>query len=182
MSIHLFIIGPGGVGKTTCSLSLGKRLGFKVIDLDSRFLEKFQAPPKYITENGYDNYCLLNSNLFEQLINENHNINYILVASSGLLTYQFNNLKNINKQLIEKNGISILLLPSRNIKEATNIVVKRQLNRPYGKINDPLKAKLEFIRRFKIYKKLGDMKIFSHDSPEKIADIILTKLAKINIK
>lgn len=71
-----------------------------------------------------------------------------------------------------------MLLPSESLDESTKIVVKRQLSRGFGLKED--KEKTKFIQRFPIYKKLGDIKIFSYAKPEIIAKQMKKEIAFYN--
>ena len=56
----IFIIGPGGVGKTTSGEILAKLLSYKFIDLDQKFCEQIENIGTYINNEGYKKYCYKN--------------------------------------------------------------------------------------------------------------------------
>ncbi|MBU1167450.1 shikimate kinase [Patescibacteria group bacterium] len=168
--MKIFLIGPGGVGKSTCGEVLANLLGYNFIDLDTEFCERVENVGAYINNYGYEKYCYENSKLFYEIVNQ-HLEDFVFSLSSGFLTHE--NLEDLtlgHKQSLRELGISILLLPSKSLDECTRIVVQRQLSRGFGLKED--REKTKFIQRFPIYKKLGDIKIFSHEKPEIIAEQI----------
>jgi len=165
--MKIFIIGPGGVGKSTCGAILAALLGYNFIDLDEEFWKHVENVGIYINNNGYEKYCLKNSKLFYNILSQ-HLENFVFSLSSGFLVHEnLDNLTLKHKQTIKEQGISVLLLPSDSIDKSTTIVVKRQIARGFGLKED--REKTKFIQRFPIYKKLGDIRIFSHDNPKIIA-------------
>ena len=165
--MKIFIIGPGGVGKSTCGEILANLLGYNFIDLDVEFCKRVENVGSYISNKGYKKYCLENSKLFYKILSQ-HLENFVFSLSSGFLIHE--NMEELilrHKQTLKELGISVLLLPSESLDEGVEIVVKRQLSRGFDLKED--REKTKFIQRFPIYKKLGDIKIFSHEKPEIIA-------------
>jgi shikimate kinase len=170
----IFIIGPGGVGKSTSGKILAEKLGYKLIDLDLEFLNQVGDIGSFIDSFGYTKYSYTNSELFYSLLNEGSK-NTVFILSSGFLVHKgLEELVHKHAKTLQAKGTSILLLPSRNINETVEIVVKRQINRGIG-----LKEKNERVKikeRFSKYLNFGDIKIYSHDSPENIAEEMKEKL------
>ena len=165
--MNIFIIGPWWVGKSTSGRILADILQYKFIDLDKEFFNKIWYITKHIKEIWYEDYCLQNSNLFYTLLEETTE-DTIFVLSSGFLVHEnLDKLTNKHKRTIKKEWLSILLLPSESKGKSTEIVVKRQLSRGFG-LNEE-RERQKFRKRFDIYKKLGNIKIFSTDTPENIA-------------
>lgn len=162
MNKIFFIIGPGGVGKSTCGRIVAEKLDFDFIDLDSEFIEKIGHIGNHIRTNGYADYCRKNSELFYRLVSEQKG-NVIFVLSSGFLTYDADDLKTKHVEDIKRLGKSILLLPSEDLEEGMEVVVSRQLKRGFGLVRD--KEEKTFRERYEIYKNLGDFRIFSSESP-----------------
>ena len=166
--MKIFIIGPGGVGKSTCGTILADLLGYNFLDLDEEFCQRIENVGTYIDNNGYKKYCFENSRLFYEILSQ-HLENFVFSLSSGFLVHEnLDNLTLKHKQVLREQGISILLLPSESINESAGIVVKRQLARGFGLKED--REKTKFIQRFPIYKELGDIRIFSQNKPEIIAE------------
>ncbi len=165
--MKVFLIGPGGVGKSTCGKILANLLGYNFIDLDAKFCERIENVSDYINIFGHEKYHIENSRLFYKILSQ-HLENFVFSLSSGFLIHEnMNELTLKHKQTLEDQGISVLLLPSEALNESMEIVVKRQLSRGFGLKEN--REKTKFIQRFPIYKELGDIKIFSHDKPEIIA-------------
>lgn len=165
--MNIYIIGPGGVGKTTSGKILAKLLNYRFIDLDEEFCEKIDNIGKYIISNGYKNYCYRNSFLFYDILNKIAE-NNVIVLSSGFLVHEgLDSLTQKHLDTINNSGLPVLLLPSKNIKTSAKIVVQRQVSRNFGL--NAAKEKEKILQRFPRYLKYGEVKIFSHDHPESIA-------------
>jgi shikimate kinase len=163
--MKLFIIGPGGVGKTTCGNILAKMIGYRFIDLDQEFCSRVGDITKHINTQGYESYCLKNSELFYKLL-EKLPENFVFSLSSGFLIHKELRIK--HKQTLDKVGTSILLLPSESLDESIKIIVERQMSRGLGLEEE--REKTKFSERFHEYQKFGDFRIYSKDNPTKIAE------------
>lgn len=172
--MFIFIIGPWGVGKSTSWKILAKLLTYNFIDLDNEFSNVIWNITTHIQEKWYEDYCNKNSDLFYKIV-DNTEWNTIFVLSSGFLAHEgLNELTDKHKKSIQENWVSILLLPSKSKEESTTIVVKRQLSRGFGLHEE--KERIKFIKRFEIYKKFWNIKIFSHQKPNDIAEEMKEKL------
>jgi len=164
--MNIFIIGPWWVGKSTSGKILAELIGYKLIDLDREFTNELWNITTYIQKIWYENYCYENSDLFYKLLDQNTE-DTVFVLSSGFLVHEnLDKLTKKHKKTI-KEGLSILLLPYKSKGESTNIVVQRQLSRGFG-LNEE-RERQKFRKRFDIYKKFGNIKIYSTDTPENIA-------------
>lgn len=170
--MNIFIIGPGGVGKSSTGKILAQNIGYKFIDLDYIFLERYGDIGKFIDIYGYEEYFNKNSHLFYKLLEKNK-YNTIFAVSSGFMTYT-DELTKKHNQSFKDFGVSILLLPSEDIKISTNIIVERQLKRGFN-LNKEREIE-KFNKRFDLYKQLGDIKVFSLDTPEEISNKIKNKI------
>lgn len=172
--MKIFLIGPGGVGKSTVGEILAELMNYDFIDLDEEFCKEINIGT-YINTEGYESYCRKNSELFQTLLSKN-STNSIFSLSSGFLIHKdLDELTEKHKTILKEQGTTILLLPSESLEESTDIVVKRQLQRGFGLKEDREKEK--FIRRYPIYKELGDIKIFSHEDPNIIAQEMKKQLS-----
>jgi shikimate kinase len=178
--MKIFLIGPGGVGKSTCGKILAELLEYELIDLDFEFCNRIENIGIYIDKYGYEKYCFENSNLFYKLLSENSE-KVLFALSSGFLAHEgLDELTLKHKQTLKESGISVLLLPSMSLDESREIMIKRQLSRGFG-----LKADKEIIKineRFVIYKNLGDIKIFSYDEPRNIAKQMMKEIIDFSKK
>ncbi len=178
--MKIFIIGPGGVGKTTCGRLLANKLGCESIDLDEEFINKLGNIDDYINEQGYERYCLDNSRLFYEILEKIHP-DCVFVLSSGFFAYDSGEgLAGEHIKTVREQGVSILLLPSESLEKSADIVVKRQLERGLGYTEETEINK--FNRRYPKYKELGDIKIFSADSPAEIAQKMMSEIEKYGSK
>jgi shikimate kinase len=172
--MKIFIIGPGGVGKTTCGTLLAKMLDYKFIDLDTEFCAQIDNVGNHINTKGYESYCYENSRLFYQLL-KTQPAKFIFALSSGFLIHEnLNDLTQKHHRTIKELGLSILLLPSKSLEEGMKIIVDRQMSRGFGL--NPEREKIKYTKRFHQYQKFGDIKIYSHDAPEVIAGQIYREI------
>lgn len=164
---NIFIIGPAGVGKSTCGRMLAEELGYSFVDLDSAFLKSIGNIAEYIEKEGYVSYGQRNSDLFFTLVSEQER-DTVYAMSAGFLLYQDpNGLSSMNAQALNTLGVSILLLPSRSLEESVSIVVERVLaRRPW--LNREKETR-KIIDRYPKYLQHGDIKIFSAETPSQIA-------------
>ena len=176
--MKIFIIGPGGVGKTTCGAILANLLGYSFIDLDKEFNKRVANTGNFINTHGHEKYCLMNSKLFYKILSQ-HLQNFVFSLSAGFLDHEnMNELTLKHKQTLKESGITILLLPFDSLDKSMEIVVKRQLMRGFGLTKD--REEVKFIQRFPRYKVLGDIKIFSYDKPEIIAEQMKNRIEAYN--
>lgn len=159
MQKHIFLIGPGAVGKTTYSKLLAKKLKIKAIDLDDEFIKEIGHIRKYCHKYGYEKYHALNSKLFYKLLAENRKTRCIFAISPGALMRGITKIKNKNIDKINKNGISILLMPSKNFKDSVKIIFNREQKRHWYKDQNALLKKIK--SDVKNYRVLGDIKIYT---------------------
>lgn len=165
---RVFIIGPGGVGKTTCGRVFADKISYNYIDVDSEFMDRIGHIGSHIEEKGYLSYCRENSKLFYDLLKE-QKTDTVFVLSSGFLVHgELDPDLEKHAETIRDFGITILLLPSESLDETEEIVVARQLSRGLGCREDRERQKIR--KRFYLYMEHGDIKVFSKDSPESIAE------------
>ena len=169
--MKIFLIGPGGVGKTTVGKVLSEKIYYKLIDLDYEFTKQIGNIGEIINRQSLSYYHQLNSQLFFNLLKTSENS--IFVLSSGFLVND-EGVNALHLKSLKDSGISILLLPSSDNLESEEITVDRQMGRGQGYIREHEYLKIH--SRLPQYLKLGDLQIFSQKSPENIADLIIQKL------
>jgi shikimate kinase len=176
----VFIVGPGSAGKSTTGSLLAERLGYGFIDLDLVFCERVGLIGDYVKEQGYSAYSETNSTLFEQLLEE-YPTRMVFPLSSGFLVHEDSpELVRKHKSLLKRKGVSILLLPSRSLKETMDIIIPRQMARGYLDLVEG-RERVRLNSRYPKYKKYGDIKIFSAEPPEQITDLITEELYKLGL-
>ena len=172
--MKVFLIGPGGVGKSTSGKILAEKLGYRLIDLDMEFMNQVGHICSFIDSFGYEKYARRNSELFYLLLTNSNNY-IVFVLSSGFLVHKgLKDLVSKHARTIKTNGTSILLLPSKNKNDAVEIVVKRQISRGIGLKEEDERRKIK--ERYAKYLKFGDIKIFSQEKPEAIAEEMVKNL------
>ncbi|MDP4000023.1 MAG: shikimate kinase [bacterium] len=176
MTKHIFIVGPGSVGKSTTGSLLATKLGYAFRDVDSQFCERIGLIGDYIKEKSYRDYCKKNADLFDTLVAEAGEPTVFALPSGFLVHEKAPEIAESNKKLLKKLGLTILLLPSQTAKEGVDTVVQRHLSRNY--IDTDAKIERErFISRFPKYLSYGgNIQIFSVAAPEKIADEMLVRI------
>ena len=143
---RVFLIGPAGVGKSTCGALLAPKLGFGFVDLDAEFNARVGHIDEFIAREGYPAYCRRNVELFEALVAEEDS-DAVYALSSGFLLYE--DLDPSYSRLagdLQRLGVSILLLPAASVDEAAEITVERLLARRSGL--DPEKERASSARAF----------------------------------
>jgi len=168
----IFFIGPGGVGKTTCGRLLADRLNYQLLDLDDEFINQVGNIEGIIKNEGYQRYYESNSALFFQILGKIRE-DTIFILSSGFLIYN-RTLTNRHLKAIKSNGASILLLPSRSLEKSVQIILKRQLGRGLGLVKE--KEEEKFRKRFEIYRRYGDIQIYSASRPTVIVKRLISSL------
>lgn len=174
MADFVFLIGPGGAGKSTVGKFLAARLGYAKVDLDDEFCERILNIREFIALNGYESYLLENAKLLETLLEEAE-ADSVFVLSSGFLATDIRpDIVARNRKRVAESGTSVLLMPSRDFQQAANCIVERQLQRGFGLKRESEIAK--FSQRFELYLLSGDVQIFSMAAPEVIAASIFDEL------
>jgi len=170
---RVFIIGPGGAGKTTCGQVFAGLIGYVFVDLDSEFMTRVGHIGRHIEDKGYLSYCRNNSALFYALIEEQSE-DTVFTLSSGFLVHEDTDPElSKHKDAICDLGCSILLLPSRSIEETEKIIISRQMSRGIACQQESERRKIR--DRFTKYYKHGDIQIFSAENPTCVAEEMKTK-------
>jgi shikimate kinase len=169
----IYLVGPGGVGKSTLGRALAEILGHTPIDLDEQFCDRIENVGTFIRREGYERYVRENSALAQELVGELRTPS-VFVTSSGFLAADAEPaVRDANLQLI-KSGYSISLLPSAELEVATSIAVTRQLRRGFGLNAENERRK--FRERFSTYQALGDMLVLSAAPVANIAPAVVSLL------
>jgi shikimate kinase len=171
---NVFFVGPASVGKSTNGKLLAQKLGFRFVDIDLYFCNEIALIPDYIQKYGYKAYCERNSQLTDELIGRFPK-NTVFATPSGFLVHEESpHLVEKHVVLIDKNAISVLLLPSHDPYETVEMVVARQIAR-WPKVN-PVNERERYITRHKKYKLYGKVKIIGQFSPDDTTDLILKEM------
>ena len=164
---RVFLIGPGGVGKTTVGPLIAAKLSRPFLDLDEQFCERVGPIRRFLDENGYPSYVRQNAALFRQLLGEAEAGTVFALSSGFLATDVEQRIIEQNRALVMQQGTALLLIPSDDPAECARIIVERQLRRGFGLEQN---SQLDLIRdRLPAYLKLGHVMVASSSSPDSIA-------------
>lgn len=178
MADFVFLIGPGGAGKSTVGKILAAKLGYMAIDLDDEFCERIMNIWAYIKRHGYESYLAQNAVLLPELLSEYRQNNVVFILSSGFLSTDIrSDIVENNRKVVRERGFSVLLMPSADYDEAATCIIERQLNRGLSLLRE--KEEQKFSQRFKEYIALGHLKVFSMEHPQRIADKIASELGRL---
>lgn len=132
MTSVLHLVGPGGAGKTSVGPILAHRLGWQFVDLDERFMSCEGSIAASIEASGYSGYAKRNIGVYRQ-VRRSLAASTVLALSSGFLTYP----EDVDPEYqalrcsIETDALTSLLLPAFELEACVEIIVQRQLSRPY---------------------------------------------------
>lgn len=128
--VHL--VGPGGAGKTSAGPFLAQRLGWQFVDLDERFMSREGSIGAFIESSGYIGYAKQNVAVY-RAVKRSVAAPAVLALSSGFLTYPEDLDADYQalRRSIEGDALTALLLPAFEIEACVEIIVRRQLARPY---------------------------------------------------
>lgn len=173
---RVFIIGPGGSGKTTCGKVFAGLIGYAFVDLDSEFMTRVGHIGRHIENKGYLSYCRSNSALFYTLIEEQSE-DTVFALSSGFLVHEDTDPElSKHKHAIRDLGVSILLLPSQSAEKTEEVIVVRQVSRGIDCREVSERRKIQ--DRFPKYREYGNIQVFSTQEPTRVAEEMRTKYEK----
>jgi shikimate kinase len=135
---RIFLIGPGGVGKTTVGRLLAVHLGYELLDLDEEFCSRVRPIRNYLDAHGYPAYVRRNSELFHKLLAlYGPASKTVFVLSSGFLATDVEpETVARNRTMVQAAGISVLLMPSRDLAASLEVVLARQMGRVEPRTGD----------------------------------------------
>lgn len=166
----LFLLGPGGVGKSTLGRALASQLGWPLVDLDLVFCDRIAVIGDYIAAKGYAAYRAANLALAQALVAEGMTPQ-VFVTPSGFLAAAPETQDHQQAQALVASGYGLVLLPSLDIEMACRIVVARQLTRGFG--FEASSEREKFRTRFPLYRAAGDALVVSTAPPDTIAAAVI---------
>lgn len=173
-SRHVFIIGPGGIGKTSSGPFLSRFLKRPFVDLDAEFMARVGHIGNFIGTHGYAAYVCENSKLFFRMLDDIE-APHVMALSSGFLIPE-TELETVaaNRRAAREMGTSIMPLPHHAEIEAANIVAKRQAQRGLGL--NVVKEREKFLSRIDIYREIADRTAIYTGDPSQAANKMLEVL------
>ena len=173
-SEHIFLIGPGGVGKSTLGMALARQLDRPLLDLDLEFCSRIGTIGPYIAAHGYQAYRQANLDLALELARALAEPT-VFVTPSGFLAAQPHSDDYQTASALVATGYAITLLPTLDLALATAIVVERQMQRGFTSDREGEMAK--FRHRFHIYRDAGDMLVVSTLPASQTATAVIAALS-----
>lgn len=172
MPTLLHLVGPGGAGKTTVGPVLAARLNWQFLDLDTEFMRSEGGVAQCISGHGYTTYAQRNVSVYLGLVQKTDGPT-VLALSSGFLTYPLDIDPRYAavRRAIEVNPLTALLLPSFELEPCVDIIVKRQLTRPYLAGNR-VREEQRIRERFPLFAALECNRFQSDISPMQLASEI----------
>ncbi|WP_420211183.1 shikimate kinase [Burkholderia aenigmatica] len=169
MSLRVHLIGPGGAGKTTVGEIVAARLNWRFVDVDRCFLAAHGNIADFIRERGYAEYASHNVRLYEQL-RRGMSAPTICAVSSGFMLYPDDVAPAYPalRRDIEADGFTALLLPSFDLERCANLIVARQVSRPYLHANEADETR-KIRARFPAFMRLNCKRFASDGPPEHVA-------------
>ena len=170
---NIFLLGPGGVGKSTLGRAMAEQSGWPLIDLDLEFCARIAIIGPYIAAHGYAAYRAENLKLAARLLARLHRPS-LFITASGFLAAPPDSADHRAALALVQTGYGITLLPSLDLAQATAIVVARQLTRGFG--FEPAEETRKFHHRFALYRDQGDMRVVATDPAARIATAVMVAL------
>jgi shikimate kinase len=165
----VYILGPGGAGKSTAGGLLAQHLGWRFVDLDHVFMAAHGNISAFLAWHGYRRYAACNVQALAAAVRDFATPS-VCVLSSGFMTYA----EDVDprypalRHAIETHPLAALLLPSFDIDECARIIVERQLQRLY--LPGDRDSEEQRIRsRFPVFMALRCQRFLSHAPPEAVA-------------
>jgi shikimate kinase len=171
----IFLVGPGGTGKSTLGPVLAAALGARFVDLDREVCERVLVIPDLVEQRGYAEYCRVNGQVAEELVAEHPDL-AVMATSSGFLAHDDQpEAVRWNRRLIHRTGMAVLFLPSADDEESVRVITERQVQR-YG-VDTRQHWLRTTRRRIPAYRSRADEEIVAAGSPEASASRVIAALA-----
>ena len=170
----IFLVGPGGAGKSSVGPLLADLLQVTFVDLDTEFCGEVADIPTYIRERGYRAYCEANAVLAESIVNGSSG-DLVLATSSGFLVHDgCDDIVERNLALIRRTGTSVYLQPARDLDGAATVLAFRQVRR-YPGLDLAAEAMIAHARCGR-YETAADCTVLADCDPHEVANLISVEL------
>jgi shikimate kinase len=166
------LIGPGGAGKTTIGRVLAELLDWTFVDLDAQFMSREGDVARCIADHGYLGYTRRNLAVHRD-VRRSFVAPTVYALSSGFMTYPVD-IDNDYAEIrdgIERDALTLLLLPSFDLETCVEIIVQRQLARPYLR-GDSASETSRIRQRFPLFMALRCERFCSGGNPMQVASRI----------
>ncbi|SDQ29301.1 shikimate kinase [Pseudovibrio sp. Tun.PSC04-5.I4] len=170
----IFLIGPGGVGKTTTGPHLAALLSVPFVDLDDYFCTNVLNIRAFISKYGYEEYVRQNSRCFREIASNSKDEAVVTLSSGFLIIEEAAEVVTANREMVRRLGRTVLLIPSHDQEIAADEVARRQVERGFGLREENERRK--FVERLPVYQKLAQYVEISNGDPAEIACRIAQQL------
>lgn len=169
--MNIIFIGPRSVGKSTIGKVLAKKLRYKYIEFDKIVEGKLKGIDKYCKKYGIDSYRKKEQDILKKVV-KNLPKNFVMCIGGGTIASQLKKISKENIKILKRYGKLVYLNPSKNNKEAIEILRKREKLRR-GNQSFEHTSNLYKIRK-PIYEKAKDYEIIvKNKTPRQIVNEIL---------
>jgi shikimate kinase len=153
----IYLVGPGGAGKSTVGSQLASRLNLPFIDLDFEFMEHVGDISHHIDHRGYNSYASENVRLCLSIMGTPRH--GVIALSSGFMAYpeSVHPAYPALRSDICKSPTTFVLLPSLDLEACVYEIVRRQVARPIGR--SPKREEAVIRERHAIYMAIPATKI-----------------------
>jgi len=175
----IFLIGPGGTGKSTLGPALARRSSASFLDLDLEVCRRVAAIPNLIAARGYATYCQVNAAIAAQLVLEAEG-RVVMATSSGFLTHDEQPaVVARNLDLVRRTGTAVVVLPSDVDGDSAELIARRQAQRyPQESYEHWLAVTT---KRPPINRALADVEVIARGSPEEVAALTFARLGAAGV-
>ena len=171
----IWLIGPGGAGKSTTGPVLAQRLGLPFRDLDVEFVARFGGIDEFIAAHGYLSYARANVEAYASVVRDGSQ--GVMALSSGFMTYPLDVHPGYaaTRHEIAASPTTFVLLPSLDLETCVAETVRRQMGRPLPR---RLASREEAVirERFAIYNSVPAHKVETMRPPPDVAAEIVARL------
>ncbi|HEX8430184.1 MAG TPA: shikimate kinase [Longimicrobium sp.] len=171
----IWLIGPGGAGKSTTGPLLAKRLHLPFRDLDVEFTAGFGDIDGFIATEGYQAYAHANIEAYGLVARDEPHA--VLALSSGFMTYppEVHPSYSVIRPEIACSRDTFVLLPSLDLETCVAETVRRQMARPLTR-RSPSREEAVIRERFVIYRSLPARKIATNRPASDVAAEIAARI------
>jgi shikimate kinase len=172
----IWLIGPGGAGKSSAGALVAHHLGLPFRDLDVRFAERCGGIDEYIAARGYEGYARANVEVGLSLLADARPA--VVALSSGFMTYPpgVHPAYLTLRREVEGSPTTFVLLPSVDLEACVAETVRRQLARPFGR-RGAAREEAVIRERFPIYAAMPAHKVETMRPPADVAAAIVARLS-----
>ena len=179
------ISGPPGVGKSTIGKKVAERISVPFFDLDNLVAEKYgvETSREVIQEKGTKFFRKLSHNCLKEVLKKKKGTYILGFGGATIIHLKKGDLKDKNKELVEKYAFTICLLPLKDIIKSVKILWSRQDD---GKRLTGIKTQKEYQsylkERMTGYIESADLVVYTHHaSIKKIVSKISFSFNKLGI-